>query len=183
LEVLHVTALAFWLGAVVMTGIAAAVIFPTIKDLKPALPDYANYHGDHWMLLAGRVANNVFFGARIVQVLCALVTVASLIGLTAWERIPRWVVAARWASVLLVLACLGFNMLVLRPRMSANLNAYWRHAGAGHNEEAKAFQAAFVADHPTATRTFEVTAVTLILSIGIAGWSWGRTRKDVPVGA
>jgi hypothetical protein len=183
LEVLHVAALAFWLGAVVMTGVAAAVIFPTVRGLDPALPEYAGYQGEHWMLLAGKVANNVFIGAAIVQVICACLVVASMIGLTVWERIPRWVIAARWVSVVLVLACLGFNMVVLRPRMSRNLAAYWQHAAAGHNEEANAFRTAFDADHPTATRTFGVTAAMLFLSIGIAGWSWGRTREGGTVGA
>jgi hypothetical protein len=176
IDVLHVAALGVWLGAVVMAGYAAARIFPMVKALDPRLADYGGYAGDHWLLLAGKVANSVLAGADVVQVVAAFVAVVTLVVATT-GRTPTASLVARWATVLLVMGCLAYNLMVLRPRMSRNAEAYWSSALHGDNEGARTFQAAFTADHPAATRTMAGTACCLLLCIGAMSW-WMQERKN-----
>ena len=55
-ETLHVLSLAVWLGTIMMTGVAAAIIFPEMRRLDPSLAIYSKYTGDHWLLAAGHIA-------------------------------------------------------------------------------------------------------------------------------
>ena len=97
-----------------MTGAAAARIFPIVKGLDPHLAKYGEYKGEHWLIVAGKVANSIFFWAAVVQIVCAVVVIATLVGATMLVRRPVMVLGARWMSVLLVLACLGYNTVVVR---------------------------------------------------------------------
>ena len=56
---LVLAAIALWLGVLLVSGLTAAVAFPTMKPLAPQLPDYAAV-SDHWKITAGAIANRVF---------------------------------------------------------------------------------------------------------------------------
>ena len=47
LETVHLTFAGLWLGSLVMTGVAAAVIFPVARGLDPQLPAFSEYTGPH----------------------------------------------------------------------------------------------------------------------------------------
>ena len=49
-EGLHLAALGAWLGAIVVSGAAAAIIFPTMRSLDPRMPEFGSYQGPHWMI-------------------------------------------------------------------------------------------------------------------------------------
>jgi len=173
-ETLHITALSLWLGALVMTGIVAALTFPLVKSLQPTLPDFASYSGDHWKVLAGQVVNRVFAAAAFIQVIGAIVATGTLVVATVQRSVPVVPLVGRWLALAALLTCLGFNLFVLKPRMSHNARAYWDAAKAGENDRAEVFHAAFNADHGTASGTFALTAVALLLTLVAAGWSLGE---------
>lgn len=172
LQVVNVTSLGLWLGAMVMTGVAAAVTFPTVKKLAPTLASHASYTGDHWLIVAGRVAAKIFAINDVIQIVCAFLATATL-GMIVIPRmrdgrsVPLGLRVATQA-VALAIAC--YYLFVLSPEMIANLTNYWKAAEVGDNARAAAFQAAFDADHPTASRIMGATAIAVLASLIAAAW-------------
>lgn len=181
---LHVFALGVWLGGLLLTGVAAAILFPTMKALEPKLPAFAAYKGDHWMIAAGRAADRVFTINDMVQLTCAMLAVLSLALGAAWGLRPTGVRGGlRIVALTVALAALGYQLFGLAPRMSTNLRAYWTAAQAGDHATAETKKAAFNADHPTAQTVMSVTtaAVAGALLLGAwpggMGWAGGTGRR------
>ena len=59
-EVVHIVALSAWFGAVGMSGVVAAVVFPAMGKMQPTLGAYPGYEGDHALLAGGLIAGKVF---------------------------------------------------------------------------------------------------------------------------
>lgn len=187
-EIVHVVALALWLGGVVMAGLAAAIIFPTMRSLEPRLATYPDYTGDHWMLAAGKVAARIFHATDIAQGVCAVLAVVSaavlgLSGVGAHRRPAGLIWLAGLAASVGVLAA---SLLWLRPRMDASLHAYWDAGLAGNNPVAEAARQAFSADHPLASNLMAATAAcvlaTLIAHIVAARSSKAGGLESAPSG-
>ncbi len=180
-ETTHVVALATWLGAGVISGVTAAVVFPTMKELSPTLPGYGAYSGEHWRIAAGSVANRVFLVCDTIALACALVTILTLaISLRTYRRSAETPVRALWLRVAWVsVACgvLAFNLFILQPRMAKNLRSFWNAARAGAQAEADAAQQRFAADHPNATLMLGATAAAVLASLVAAAWSATRTPE------
>jgi hypothetical protein len=167
-----------------MTGAAAAVIFPAMKGLDPALPAYAAYTGPHWSLAAGQIANRLFIIADTVQfgaMLAAGVTFGLCVlffGLST----RRGTTFARAALLLALVGVLSYHLMILSPRMATNVRLYWDAAAAGDNAGAAGPKAAFDADHPTASRVLGATAL-LVLGAMVAGMvsiTAGRRMEEGP---
>lgn len=169
---LHTLALGVWLGVVVLSGAAAATIFPTMKALAPSLPAYAAYTGDHWMLAAGKVADRVFAASDVAQFACATLAGAGLMLARPirheWWRTPR--AAARICLLCCAITLLAYQLFVLSPRMQGNLKGYWAAALAGDTPLAETLRAAFSADHPTATNVLGATALVVLAAGLLAAW-------------
>lgn len=183
LETIHLSALGVWLGAVVATGVFAAVVFGAVRELDPSLPAFAAYEGSHADLLAGFVQNQVFAAVDIAQFACAFLALASMIGLLTLGKLPlnRWSTGLRMLGLSLAMGLVSFYLLVLMPRMAENVRAYWSAAEQGQTEQAAASKAAFDADHPTASNTLQGVAASVALAL-IAGAfsasSGGIATKD-----
>ncbi|MCA9287230.1 MAG: hypothetical protein KDA05_01515 [Phycisphaerales bacterium] len=177
-EIVHVVALSLWIGAVVMAGLAAAIVFPTMRSLEPRLATYPDYTGDHWMLAAGKVAARIFHATDIAQGVCAVLAVVSaaalgLSGAISYRR-PAGLI---WLSGLAAsVGVLAASLLWLRPRMDASLHAYWDAAMAGNNPVAEAARQAFSADHPLASNLMAATAACVLATL-VAHVVAARTSK------
>ncbi len=162
LEAVHLTAAGLWLGVAVATGAAAAIIFPTVRDLEPTLAAYPEYTGEHWRLAAGHVAARLFAFGDIVGFFCLMLAGLSLCIIAAmrhvWIRTPR-ITLARLASLGLAILASGYNVFILGPRMNTNLREYWQAAEAGDNPAAQAAQQAFMADHDPASVALAAVAI------------------------
>lgn len=167
-EIIHLGALGLALGAMVITGAAAAIAFPVMKALDPHLPAFAAYGEPHWPVAAGSVMNRLF-GVTDAVLLGAAIVAALTLGAS------RLIFRARFASIagvlrLIALAALlgsvGLTRLDLRPRMQSNLTAYWEAARAGDAEAAARHKAAFDADHPRAS-------FLLVTQLVLAAWAFG----------
>jgi hypothetical protein len=90
----------------------------------------------------------------------------------AWSRRH---LTLRLLTVTLPIVLLLYSLFFLAPRMSANLGAYWETAQRGDNVAAAASQAAFNADHPTASTVLSVSAVAVLLAAVVAAWP-GRKK-------
>ncbi len=183
-ESAHLLGVAVWLCGLVMGGVVAAIIFGTTPELEPRLGAFANYQGDHANLLAGYIQNKVFLAGDVMQFAGGVLCLGTLVLLIARFRHPvrRPLGAIRIISVLGAITMLSYSLLILSPRMAQNLETFYQHASAGENEEADAARGAFIADHPTATRTHSVLA-GLVLIVFVSGvWSvTGAPTTDRPI--
>lgn len=173
LEAVHLTAVGLWAGVAAMAGATAAVMFTQMRELDPSLPGYAAYDGSHADLAAGFIQARVFWIGDLVQFACASLALLTLILMLAVGglAIRRVSTGVRTAALCCALGALSFSLLVLGPRMTQNVQAYWAAAAAGDNEQAAAFYAAFDADHPTASRTLMATFGLSVIALAAGGFS------------
>ncbi len=168
LNVVNIAALGIWLGAIVMTGATAMIVFPTVRDLAPTLSSHATYTGDHWLIVAGHVAARVFWVSDIVQFACACIAILTLSVLLVPTVLRTRLSLVAWARVLtLALACglLGYQLLILAPSMAFELKAYWTAALAGKNDIAATHQASFSSLHPTASKLMGTLALSVLAAL------------------
>lgn len=164
-ETIHLITLGFWLGALFMTGVTAARVFPVMRDLEPGLGAYPAYTGEHWSLGAGRIAAEVFIFSDGVQFACAFISFATLgLGLMLWLRRSITTVV-RTIAVGLCLALVSYYLFMLTPQMIGHLDTYWTAAAAGNNEAAEQAKTAFDAMHPIATKVMGTQAVLVLIAL------------------
>jgi hypothetical protein len=176
LSTVHLVALGLWLGTLVMTGVAAAILFPTVKALDPVIPSYSAYTGEHWRIVAGKPANMVFLYSDIIQFGCCIFAMASLLGTvlllgSSWKRL---FVGVRVVLLTGAMCVFGWSFMVHTPAMNAEAGMYWRAAEAGENDIAATHQQRFAAMHPAATKLLGTTTLIVLASL-IAG-AWGASE-------
>jgi len=178
-ETVHLTAMGVWLGALLMTGAAAAVIFPTMKKLGPVIPSYEKYTGEHWLIVAGLPASKFFDVCDAAQFTCSILAAGSLMLLVFRAKVGflRRSMMIRTAALVIAMFLLGCLLFFVAPTMNTNLKLYWIAAAEGNNAAAEQFHAAFDADHPTARRLLSSTAVFVFISL-IAG-AWAATTHSL----
>jgi hypothetical protein len=180
-EIAHTAALGFWLGALVMAGTAAAVIFPTMRELDPRLPHYVGYAGDHWLIAGGRVAAKVFWITDAVQFACMLLAGLTFGIAVMWcgLQVRRISTFARVLVLLALVGVLSYRLGFVEPGLSAALRDHWAAALAGDTAAASRFKAVFDAGHPLQTRLLSITAGLVLAAIlaTIASF-WRAERAD-----
>lgn len=172
LNTIHIVALGIWTGGLLMTGIAAAILFPTIRALNPALPSYERFTEPHWAIAAGHVGRRIFLAADVVQMTAAGLTLLGVGGLIIAGRWPRHTIigATRLALIGAALTLVCYQLIVLGGRMDTNLTGYWTAAREGHMDEALRLRAAFEADHPVASRVAAATALATLTALCLGAW-------------
>lgn len=172
-ETVHLTALGLWTGCVIMTGVAAAIIFPSIKELRPQLPDYAGYTGEHWLVTAGHPASRIFFASDAAQFTFACLAIVTMCVLLFVVKIPlrRPAAVVRLLALVVALGAFGYYFLVLAPRMQLNLRGFWEAAIQGNNTEAMKFKAIFDGDHPVSRTLMAVIAGSVLASFISGVWT------------
>jgi hypothetical protein len=156
-----------WLGSLIVAGAAAAIIFPTMKRLKPSLPDYASYSGEHWSLAGGQIAARIFWLADVIQVACLVIAGLSFGAAIVWFGTPMRsrLTMLRATLLLLALAVAGYRLGLLEPGLTDALRGYWAAALAGDNEAAARLKQVFDDAHPMQTRLMSGTAALLVCLI------------------
>lgn len=175
-EGIHAASLAVWLAALGGAGLAAAVVFPVMRELDPRLPDYASYAGEHWMIAAGHVGRRVFSIADRVQLVASALAVVSLAVATRLGLSSGVWLAIRWIAVGVAAGLAVYNGLVLAPRMDQNLLTYWAAAREGDQAKAAQYKAAFSAEHPHASMVLQIGAASVFVGLVSATVSRGARR-------
>lgn len=164
---LYLLLLGLWIGSLVLSAASAAAVFPLMRSLGPVLPDFAPLPDGHATLLAGRLMATVFFIQDLIELLACAGVVAILFMHLVVFRMPvrsrSNIVRLLAAAVLL--ASVSYEVFVLAPRMNDHLGHYWKAAEAGQIDRAQAERAAFLADHPQATRMMLITFTALVVMI------------------
>ncbi|MCC6660283.1 MAG: hypothetical protein IT437_05300 [Phycisphaerales bacterium] len=174
-QVVHVVAAGVWLGALVMRGVQAALVFRTMRSIRPTLPDFAAYPGEHWRLAGGMLTSRLFVASDVVQFVCLMAcgvtfTIAVLgLGLP----VRRASCSVGGAVIIALVAVLSYQFFVLTPNLTEHMQAYWDAARAGSIAAADSHRAAVDALHPTA-RALMTTDAALVLVLLVAG-AWSMT--------
>lgn len=164
-------------GALGMTGAAAAIAFPTMRELAPSLGAYPMYPGTHWTLAAGEVMRRVFTVSDVVMLATGVLgglalTTSFALRLRAHRPSPT-----EWVRILLALGLLGmiaYQAIFLRPAMNEELFAYLDAASIGDAANADMHRENFSAMHPTASRSLSATFGIALASTLLGVWS----RRD-----
>src|ERR1043165_7451722 len=169
-EILHAALMSLWIGAAILAGAAAALTFPTVKQLQPSLPTYARYDGEHWRIAGGKVMVPIFGFAGWMQVAC--VTLACVAFFVArWPHhgvTGKRVTAVRALFLVLFVWGTGYQAAVLRVRMTNNLYEEWSAAESGDNAAAQKARSAFDADHGRSNAALGGSVVLGLLCVGLA---------------
>ncbi len=166
-ESVHALAMGVWLGSLVMAGAVAAQVFPLIRDLNPSMPGHEGFEGEHWLIVAGHVGQMTFNTTDLIQFVCALVAVLSLVASLGVFALPmrRISVLARACALGAALILVAYELFVLGPAMEQDLVQYWEAARAGDNALAQSAREAFMARHPEASRVLGLTALSVAVAI------------------
>lgn len=172
-ETVHAVALALWLGFVVAAGTFAALVFGVTRSFDPRLPEFEAYTGKHYLIIGGKMAQTVFFAADVVQFVCAMLAVLTLIALfkirSDESRRPAMIMRA--SSLVVAVASLASLLLVVNPKLVAATAAYWRAAKAGDMDGALSHQTIAGDTHPYASALMVTTALMVLASLISCVWS------------
>jgi hypothetical protein len=132
-QVAYWLALSTWFGGVLFIALAAPIIFRTVRDSNPVLPEVlsVNLENQHSTLLAGSIMANLLRGMARIEVCCAGVLFLALIA--QWFLISRdtaSLVFAGLRSTLYVAAVVltVYHQRVISPQIWANRDKYIQHA-------------------------------------------------------
>lgn len=164
-------------GSLGMTGAAAAIAFPTMKELAPSLGAYPMYPGTHWTLAAGEVMRRVFFVSDVVMLATGVLGGLALTSAFALRLKAHRPSPTEWVRILLalgLLAMIAYQAIFLRPAMNLELFAYLDAASIGDAANADMHRENFSAMHPTASRSLTATFAIALASTLLGAWS----RRD-----
>jgi hypothetical protein len=177
-QIVHLAALAVWLGSVAMSGVVAAIVFPLMRTLEPTLAAYPEYEGDHALLAAGRIASKVFFTVDMVQFVCGSLALATLLimimsgySLNTMARVLRMIV------LFATLALLSYHIFFFMDGLQKTLQGYWHFAAEGNTMQADQFKELFLESHSAASRILGAMALLVLINIGLAGWTLTATNS------
>ncbi len=117
-QVVYWLSLSTWFGAVLFIAIATPVIFKTVLDHKPILPEVlsVNLENQHGTLLAGSIIGDLISHLTRVQLICAAVLGVTMIAqsFTTDLRVGDGFISSnRGAFLLRVLLFIGATMMTI----------------------------------------------------------------------
>lgn len=171
-ECIHLTALAVWLGAMLMGGGIAAFVFPTMASLDPHLETFAAYPEPHGVIVAGYVGEFVFLVLDATGLLAIFVAIVSLVTAAVYRMSLRRMSTFVRASFLgLAMIALAYQLLAIAPEMKMHLDEFRAAAQAGELEVAARARAAFRELHPLSTNVLAVTVLAVLGAFVSGVWS------------
>lgn len=178
-ETVHAVAAGLWLGALVMAGATAGILFTTMPRLRPAFDVFSGYDGDQSNIGAGVLQNQVFLALDFIQYGAATLVLAATIGLIVVCKVairtPASVV--RMIALASAMGLVSFHLFVLTPRMQTSAQTYWASAEEGDNETAAAAYAEFDADHPTARNVLAGLSFSVLVLLASGVWAGVSHRE------
>ena len=172
-ETVHAVAAGLWLGALVMAGATAGILFTNMRTLEPSFGVFSAYDGDQSNIGAGFLQNRVFLALDFIQYGGATLALVATIGLIVVCRIPlrRPSAVVRMIALATAMGLVSFHLFVLTPRMQNNAQIYWSAAERGDNETAAEAYADFDADHPTARNVLAGLSISVFTLLASGAWN------------
>ncbi len=176
-QILYWLALSTWFGGVMFIAVAAPVIFRTIRERKPVLPDVlsVNLDGQHGTLLAGTIVGNLLERLALIELVCAAVLLLMMIGqLFVIDLTGSNAKAAILRAVLFFLAAglVAYDRWAVWPRIIETRQQYIDHAD--EPEVANPAREVFDREHH---KSVQLLAGVLFALLGIILFSGAITPK------
>jgi hypothetical protein len=162
---LHATALGVWLGALVLTGAGAPLVFITLRSLDVRLPGFAAYQGPHYLIAGGHIVRRLFAVCDGVQI--ASLVLAELTFLFG-PRSARALHRARGIVLAALTGIVAYRLLILDPALEPHLRAYWQAAREGNADLVATARASYDAGHRAENVLFGITAALVALALTLA---------------
>lgn len=160
----HLVTLGLWLAVLASAGVMAALAFPTLKELSPALEGFDLYDAPHWPLAAGTLAERGFTIAEWATVPAFALTVLTLPAV-----LPRRSLGLNLARVLVIagIAGLGWKYHARdAARFDDILTTYRDSARAGDMPLASASRLELDSTHDGLALTYQaITGLVLVLFV------------------
>jgi hypothetical protein len=181
--ILYWLALSTWFGGVLFIAIAAPIVFRTIRQANPILPDIlsVNLEGQHGTLLAGSIVANLLQRLTSIELICAGVLFVSLVAQTFVIDItpsldePNFRAALlRWILFLAAIGVVAFDHFLVWPRIQKFRQEYLDHAD--DPEVANPAKENFDREH---RRSVSLLSAVLFLLLGLVLFSANITPKGV----
>jgi hypothetical protein len=187
-QIVYWIALATWFGTVLAVALFAPVIFHTVRESNPILPDVlsVNLEGQHGTLLAGSIVANILRRLVNVELICAIVLLITLIiqpfiiDMNSGTEALSGNKAAAFVRSILFLAALALVLLdwwVVWPRLLKFRDQYIEHAD--EPEIANPAKDEFDREHK---RSVSLMSIVLFLLLGMILFSANITppRTTIP---
>lgn len=182
---LHYLALGTWFGAIVMLAIGAAATFQTVRAYDPILniepwnqPELA---GRAPVVLAGAIVGASLNGLKVVQIICAIFVLATLITqhtlfrtyltcrITSFRNLIRLALASVPIAVLLL------NIFWITPNVLAHRDAMWDMSAPETTREMS--RQKFDRFHKLSERTVGFAAFALAGAVLMSSLVLGSSKK------
>jgi hypothetical protein len=163
---LHTTALGIWLGALILIGAGAPLVFLTLHRLEPRLPGFEAYDGPHYLIAGGQIVHRLFSICDGVQIACIIL--AELTFLLCARRGSRTLRRIRGTILAGLVGVLAYRLLILDPGLEPHLRDYWQAARDGNAELAASARAAYDAGHKNENTLFGVIAAGVLTALVLA---------------
>jgi hypothetical protein len=174
---LHIGALGIWLGALILMGAGAPMVFSALRSAAPHLPEFSAFDGPHYLIAGGQIVRRLFGVCDGLQVACAIVAEVTFLvggreGRRAW-RIARGVFLAGLVGIL------AYRLLILEPSLEPSLRDYWAAARAGDAGAVLKHKAAYDAGHRLENVLFAATGLLVLaaLAAGVLRPQAGSTPR------
>lgn len=175
LNTIHTACLAAASGVIIATGVAAAVAFPTMRDLNPRLADLATID-DHWMIAAGSVMAQVFLvTAVIVGGAIGVALIAFTMQLLLASRRAFGATVVRFVAIAALVAVFTHYAAILLPDMNRTFDAFVAAGRANDIEQAAKLRREFDELHPLASRELGAIAVLALAAALLSALPLHRT--------
>jgi hypothetical protein len=167
-QIVYWLALSTWFGAVMFIALAAPIIFRTVREANPVLPNVlsVNLEGQHATLLAGSVVGSLLSRLAMVQLACAAALVVTGIAqVFVADMTDRNLLVALLRLGLCAAAAgvVAFDRFVMWPRITRSRAEYVEHAD--EPEVANPAKDRFDAAHRRSMTLMMVTLGLLLLLI------------------
>jgi hypothetical protein len=163
---LHAASLGVWLGALVLIGAGAPLVFITLRGLGVRLAEFGSYEGPHYLIAGGQIVRRLFAVCDGVQIAC--VVVAELMFVFGPRSGPRLLRRARGVVLASLVGIIAYRLLILDPALEPHLRAYWQAAREGNAELVASARAAYDAGHKTENVLFGITAAGVLVALVLA---------------
>lgn len=133
IQIIYWLSLSTWYGGVLFIAIAAPIIFRTVREANPVLPEVlsVNLEGAHANVLAGSIVANILSFLGNLQLICGGVLLAACIAqFFVIDLQDRNFIAAilRLCLIIAALAISAFDRLAIWPRLFRYRKEYLDHA-------------------------------------------------------
>lgn len=173
LRALFIASTAAWIVTILMSGLAAGLIFPAMKQLDPGIPSIGVVREMHWKILAGHPAQKIFNVSQSVEYVLCIISLLAATFAPGTER-KSMLTIVRWACHLAAAGLLIWIGARLISPLNELFTALRAAAAAGDAGRTMELDATFAGLHGKATPAMGTMAALVAMTHVLAVADWAR---------